>query len=100
MATGLKLGDVITSLYQRGQNRKAERLLQRVKAHFNGIFSEDELLTVNVNDLIGVVQVFNMLYSQLMLQPQRQPRGLEVYIDELTRQGYTVIYGENYRGKR
>lgn len=94
MHRGLKLSDLLSSLTRRGRVEEAEQLKHRVVAHFGDIINQEDLMQTSVEELIGVLDIFNSIY------PQQQPRSdLENHIEGLRQQGYTVIYGEKYLGK-
>ena len=56
------LNDALTSLHQRGKLEEEAALKQRIKTHFDGLFSEAQLLQMPLADLLGTITVFNKIY--------------------------------------
>ena len=96
---GPKLGAVLAVLEKRGEHEKAEALKQRVATRFKGVLSEQELLALPVDDIVGTLNLFNELISGTQ---KPQPTGnstLDRHIAGLKRQGCNVVYGEKYLEK-
>jgi hypothetical protein len=92
LAHGLKLGAVLAALERRGDKDKAEALKKRVADRFKGVVSEQELLALPVDDVVGTLDLFNKLFLEA-----KKPRGLlDRHVAELKSQGFNVVYGEKY----
>ena len=96
MDHGLSLNSALSSLIRRGRVAEAKQLQQRVFNHFGEVLGEKEILQLTVEELTGILTVFNCIYPKQTsnLNP------LEQHINNLQEAGYTVVYGAAYRGKR
>lgn len=93
MPHGLSLGAVLASLDSRGEHDKATQLKRRVAERFKGVVSEEDLLDLPVDDIVGTLDLFNQLFSEA-----KQPHSvLGRHVSELKNNGFTVVYGEKYR---
>lgn len=92
MAHGLKFRVLLEVLEKRGEHAKAEDLKRRVAERFKGVVSEEELLNLPVDDIVGTLDLFNQLFLET-----KKPRSLlEKHVAELKSQGFNVVYGEKY----
>lgn len=90
---------VLVSLEKRGRVAEAKQLQQRVFNHFGEVLGEKEILQLTVEELTGILTVFNCIYPKQTQQPSNL-NPLEQRINSLQEAGYTVVYGAAYRGKR
>ena len=90
---------VLASLKKRGRVAEAKQLQQRVFNHFGEVLGEKEILQLTVEELTGILTVFNCIYPKQTQQPSNL-NPLEQRINSLQEAGYTVVYGAAYRGKR
>ena len=87
-----KLGAVLLALEKRGELEKAAELKRRVSERFKGVVSEEGLLNLPVDDIVGTLDLFNQLFLET-----KKPRGLlERHVAELKHQGFAIVYGEKY----
>ena len=92
MAVGLKFGVLLETLEKRGEPEKAEKLKRRVAERFKGVLNEEELLNLPVDDIVGTLDLFNHLFTEV-----KKPSSiLEQHISELKKQGFTVVKGAKY----
>lgn len=94
---------VLASLKKRGRVAEAKQLQQRVFNHFGEVLGEKEILQLTVEELTGILTVFNNIYPKQTTIAPKQPSNLnplEQHINNLQEAGYTVVYGAAYRGKR
>jgi hypothetical protein len=92
LARGLKLGAVLAALEKRGEHQKAEDLRRRIAERFKGVVSEQELLALPVDDIVGTLDLFNQLFLET-----KKPRGLlERHVAELKSEGFTIVRGSKY----
>lgn len=58
----ITLKDALASLHQRGRLEEEQALKNKIELHFGELFTEEQLLQMPLDDIVGTVQVFNMLY--------------------------------------
>ena len=92
MDRGLKLRVLLEALEKRGKYQKAAALKRRVSEQFKGVVSEEDLLDLPVDDIVGILDLFNQLFLEA-----KKPRGLlERHVAELKSEGFNVVYGVKY----
>ena len=96
MEHGLKLEDALNSLRSRGLTDKADALQAKLTAKFKGVLTESELRKYPVETLTAAVDLSNLFLEDA--KPQNP--NLESHISGLKRQGWTVVTGAKYAGKK
>ena len=84
-----KLSAVYEALEKRGQHAKAEELKRRVVERFKDVVPEKELLDLPVNDIVGILDLFNQLFVEAS-KPHSDNHGFT-----LKSQGFNIVCGAN-----
>ena len=95
MAHGLKFGAVLDALQRRGDHQKAAALRRLVTERFAGVASEKELMMLPIEDLVGILDLFGKLLTELQ-KPVPKATSLELHVENLKQKGFCVVYGAKY----
>ena len=92
---GLKFGAVLDALERRSNHQKAAALRRLVTERFAGVASEKELLKLPVEDLVGMLDLFGKLFTELQNSASKGST-LEKRVKNLKQKGFCVVYGAKY----
>ena len=79
----------------RGDYQKAAALRRLVTERFAGVASEKELLKLPVEDLVGMLDLFGKLFTELQNSASKGST-LEKRVENLKQKGFCVVYGAKY----
>lgn len=89
MELGLNLKDVLSALERRGEKARADALKRRVMERFVWL-SEQETLSLSVDEVVGALELFSQIIESLNL---KNCGGLERYLADLKSSGWYVTVG-------
>ena len=73
-----------------GKYEQAQRLKARVLTQFSGVLTEEQILALPLETVVGILDIYTLLGGA---QPPKPADPYQTRVRELKAQGYNVIFG-------